>query len=214
MISLLASVLLAAITANDAPALLAENATASEIIAACRSLVPERAVVSGRIIYTRRKSIVTGKRAVDRDYRYRLSRIGKTTTLMMGPVDGGELEVVTPPASGDMAIEGTGVNWSDLTLDYLWWDDVRFDPEQKEETKTLFKCARLLLTKGDRVIRLWVTYKHGAPIEAEELRGGKTVRKLWASSIKSFSGRWMASRLEVQDMETKRRTRITVEALD
>lgn len=213
MSALLAGIiLLANALGNEAASMLSEDASAAEIIAACRSLVPSKAELEGKIVYAHRKSVATGKRAVDRDYRYTLRREGKTTELKVGPVDG-ELTTIEAPKTGDFSIEGTGVNYSDLALDYLWWDDISFDPEQKTETLTILKCARLLLKKGDRTIRLWVTYRHGAPEQAEELKDGKVIRKLWASRIKSFGERWMASRLEVQDMTTQRRTRITVDAL-
>ena len=207
MIAILSALLLATVDG----AVLHEDASAGEIIAACRSMVPDNAELSGRLIYTRKKSVVTGKRETERDYRYHLKRSGRNTDLKIAPSEGGEFTKVEAPKDGVGAIEGTGVEWSDLTLDYLWWDDVKFDPEEKTETPTLFKCARLLLTKGERTIRVWITYKHGAPEKAEELRNGEVVRKLWASSIKKFGERWMASRLEVQDVATRRRTRITVE---
>ena len=71
----------------------------------------------------------------------------------------------------------------------------------------------MLLKKGDRTVRVWVDRKTGALMQAEELKDGKTVRRLWGTRIKKFGERWMANVLEVETIGSGHRTKITVEEL-
>jgi hypothetical protein len=105
------------------------------------------------------------------------------------------------------------VTWSDLTLDYLWWDDFSFDAEREGETVHGQVCAVVVMKKGDREVRVWIDRKTGALMQAEEMRGGKTVRRLWGTRIKKFGERWMANVLEVETVGSGHRTKITVEKL-
>ena len=74
-------------------------------------------------------------------------------------------------------------------------------------------CAVVLLKKGDRTVRVWVDRKTGAMMQAEELKDGKAVRRLWGTRIKKFGERWMANVLEVETIGSGHRTKITVEEL-
>ena len=49
--------------------------------------------------------------------------------------------------------------------------------------------------------------------KAEELKDGKTVRRLWGTRIRKFGERWMANVLEVETLGSGHRTKITVEEL-
>ena len=108
---------------------------------------------------------------------------------------------------------GTDVTWSDITLDYLWWDDVSFDAERESETVHGQVCSVVVMRKGDRMVRVWIDRKTGALMQAEEFGGGKPVRRLWGTRIKKFGDRWMANVLEVETMGSGHRTKITVEKM-
>ena len=110
-------------------------------------------------------------------------------------------------------ILGTDVTWSDVTLDYLWWDDFSFDEEREAESVHGQKCAVVLMKKGDRTVRVWVDRKTGALMQAEELVDGKPVRRLWGTRIKKFGDRWVANVMEVETLGSGHRTKITVEEL-
>ena len=110
-------------------------------------------------------------------------------------------------------ILGTDVTWSDLALEYLWWDDVSFDGEREGETVNGQVCAVVAMRKGGRTVRVWVDRKTGALMQAEELADGKPVRRLWGTRIKKFGDRWMANVLEVETLGSGHRTKITVEKL-
>ena len=205
MIALLASVLVATNAVSATPALPA-GATAEELVASCRAMIPCTAEIEGRIVLRSRKGIVQAEHA------YVLRRADGATALT---IDGRPVE---PPAPGDgsapsRALMGTDVTWSDVTLDYLWWDEFAYDTARESETVHGQLCSVVHLKKGDRTVRVWVDRKTGAMLQAEELTGGKAVRRLWGTRIKKFDGRWMPSQLEVETLGSGHRTKITVEKL-
>lgn len=207
MLAALASVALAAAAAS-APVvpesnvpLLPPDATAAEMVACCRAMLPREAELSGRIILRNRRGTVQA------EHSYLLRRSEGATTL----------EVDGKPLARDVAggaIMGTDVTWSDLTLEYLWWGDVSFDKERESETVHGQKCSVLVLKSGERTVRAWVDRKTGAMMQAEELANGKAARRLWGTRIKKFGDRWAPNVLEVETLGSGHRTKITVEKLE
>ena len=191
MIALLASVLIAT------------NATPHELVSRCRERVPSDVELSGRLVLRNRRGVVKAEHA------YVLTRAGGKTTLV---ADGRPLAKPADGASDD-AILGTDVTWSDLTLDYLWWDDVSFDAEREGETVHGQVCAVVVLCKGERTVRVWIDRKTGCLMQAEEFRGDKRVRRLWGARLKKFGDRWMANVMEVETEGSGHRTKIVVEDL-
>lgn len=180
---------------------LPEDATAAEMVACCRTMLPCDAELAGRIILRNRRGTVQAEHA------YVLRRAEGATAL---DVDGKRLE----RDDGRGAIMGTDVTWSDLTLDYLWWDDVSFDAERESETVHGQKCCVIVLKSGDRLVRAWVDRKTGAMMQAEEVADGRPVRRLWGTRIKKFGDRWAPNVLEVETLGSGHRTKITVERLE
>lgn len=201
MISLLAT---AAVVTNvlfgssSAP-LVSASSSAAEIVNVCRSMIPADVTLEGRVILRSRRGIVRSQ------YDYRLERRAGETKLVFTE-DGKEI-----PYSREGRLLGTDITWSDITLDYLWWDDFSFDPEKEAESVHGQVCLVLLLKKDSRVVRVWVDRKTGALMQAEELEGGKAVRRLWGTRIKKFGERWMANVMEVETVGSGHRTKITVE---
>lgn len=186
--------------------LLSTNATPRELVMSCRAMIPAEVELSGRILRRNRKGIVQSEHA------YRLVRQQGETKLAVGEVGAAELTPVTR-AAGAGRILDTDVTWSDLTLDYLWWDDFAFDAEREGESVHGQVCAVVLLRKGERTVRVWIDRKTGALMQAEEMDGEKTVRRLWGTRLKKFGDRWMANVLEVETLGSGQRTKITVEKL-
>ncbi len=182
--------------------LVATNATPAELVRNCRTMIPANVQLDGRIILRNRKGIPQA------EYDYTLTRRNGETDLQLRDEDG---KSVAFEKNGQ--ILKTDVTWSDLTLDYLWWDDFAFDAEREAESVHGQKCAVVLMKKGDRTVRVWVDRKTGALMQAEELRGGKPVRRLWGTRIKKFGDRWMANVMEVETLGSGHRTKITVEEL-
>ena len=181
--------------------LILTNAPAAEVVANCRSMIPADAELKGRIVLRSRKGIVQA------EYGYDLVRKAGETDLKLTKDD----KDVEFEKSGQ--ILGTDVTWSDLTLDYLWWDDVSFDAEREGETVHGQVCTVIVMKKGERQVRVWVDRKTGALMQAEEMKDGKAVRRLWGTRLKKFGERWMANVMEVETIGSGHRTKITVEEL-
>ena len=186
--------------------LLSTNATPRELVTSCRSMIPSNVELSGRIILRNRKGIPQA------EHDYVLSRSNSVTRLAVDgkPYGASQTFQTSKPFE---PILGTDVTWSDLTLDYLWWDDFSFDAEREGETVHGQVCAVVVMKKDDRAVRVWVDRKTGALMQAEELKGGKAVRRLWGTRIRKFGERWMANVLEVETIGSGHRTKITVEEL-
>ena len=181
--------------------LISTNAPAAEVAANCRSMIPADVELKGRIVLRSRKGIVQA------EYGYDLVRKAGETDLKLTKDD----KDVEFEKSGQ--ILGTDVTWSDLTLDYLWWDDVSFDAEREGETVHGQVCTVIVMKKGERQVRVWVDRKTGALMQAEEMKDGKAVRRLWGTRLKKFGERWMANVMEVETVGSGHRTKITVEEL-
>jgi hypothetical protein len=172
------------------------------LVESCRTMVPAHVEISGRIILRNRRGIVQA------EYGYDLVRDKGETRLVVRDQAGAEV-----PFSPQGRILGTDVTWSDLTLDYLWWDDFGYDETRESETVHGQTCRVILMKKDERVVRVWVDRKTGAMMQAEELVGGKPVRRLWGTRIKKFGERWAPNVLEVETLGSGHRTKITVEKL-
>ena len=186
--------------------LLSTNVTPRELVMNCRSMVPANVELRGRIILRNRKGIPQA------EHDYVLSRSNAVTRLT---VDGNPVPdpSTSSSSSSSLPLFNTDVTWSDITLDYLWWDDFSFDGERESETVHGQVCAVVVMKKGDRAVRVWVDRKTGALMQAEEFADGKTVRRLWGTRIRKFGERWMANVLEVETLGSGHRTKITVEEL-
>ena len=186
--------------------LVSTNATAHELVASCRTMIPANVELSGRIILRNRKGIPQA------EHDYVLTRSNSITRLTIDGKPYGPSET-SQTAKPSEPLLGTDVTWSDLTLDYLWWDDFSFDAERDGETVHGQTCAVIVMKKGERTVRVWVDRKTGAMMQAEEFRDGEAVRRLWGTRIKKFDERWMANVLEVETVGFGHRTKITVEGM-
>ena len=182
--------------------LLSTNATPRELVESCRAMIPADVELGGRIVLRNRRGIPQA------EYGYVLKRVGGKTDLAVKDEAGKDV-----PFEKAGRILGTDVTWSDLTLDYLWWDDFAYDAARESETVHGQRCSVVLLKKGERTVRVWVDRRTGALMQAEELRGEKAVRRLWGTRLKKFDDRWVASQLEVETLGSGHRTKITVEKL-
>ena len=171
--------------------LISTNAPAAEVIANCRTMVPSDVELKGRIVLRSRRGIAQA------EYDYDLVRKAGETNLMISK-DGKKVEF---EKSGP--ILGTDVTWSDITLDYLWWDDFAYDERREGESVHGQVCTVIVMKKGERTVRVWVDRK----------TGGKAVRRLWGTRLKKFGERWMANVMEVETIGSGHRTKITVEEM-
>ena len=199
---LLAATELPSLPGSDGKLFVPREATARELVESCRTMIPRDVELSGRIVLRNRKGIPQA------EYSYVLNRRGGTTDLKLKDEEGREVAF-----EREGRILKTDVTWSDLTLDYLWWDDFSFDAEREGESVHGQVCAVVLMKKGGRTVRVWVDRKTGAMMQAEEIADGKPIRRLWGTRIRKFGDRWMANVLEVETMGSGHRTKITVEEM-
>lgn len=183
--------------------LLSTNATPRQLVQSCRDMIPRNVEIRGELNLRNRRGISLAK------YDYALVRSNAVTRLI---VDGKNIEAVEGEDASAPILK-TDVTWSDLTLEYLWWDDFSFDAEKEAESVHGQKCAVIILKKGERSVRVWVDRKTGALMQAEELKGSSPVRRLWGTRIKKFGERWMANVMEVETLGSGHRTKITVKSL-
>lgn len=181
---------------------LPRDASAKDLVENCRTMIPRDVELSGRIILRSRRGIPIA------EYNYRLVRRNAQTDLQLTDDGGKAVEF-----KREGRILKTDVTWSDLTLDYLWWDDFSFDDEREGETVHGQICSVVVMKKGERTVRVWVDRKTGAMLQAEEFRGDKAIRRLWGTRVKKFGERWMANVMEVETIGSGHRTKITVEEM-
>ena len=182
--------------------LIATNAPAAALVQSCRTMIPAGVELDGRIILRNRKGFSQA------EYDYVLTRKSGETDLVIRDSAGNPISF-----EREGRILRTDVTWSDVTLDYLWWDDFSFDEERESESVHGQTCSVVLMKKGDRTVRVWVDRKTGALMQAEEIVAGKPVRRLWGTRMKKFGDRWMANVMEVETLGSGHRTKITVEEL-
>jgi len=175
--------------------LLSTNATPCELVAACRSMLPANVELSGRLVMRNRRGVSLA------EHDYILTRTNAETRLT---VDGKPFDLNSQPPTPNSQhstlnsqlstpnpqlptpnILGTDVTASDLTLEYLWWDDLSFDAEREGETVNGQVCAVVVMRKGERTVRAWVDRKTGALMQAEEMKGEEPYRRLWERGSRS-----------------------------
>lgn len=178
----------------------AENATAREMIEGCRAMVPKNVEILGHINRRSRRGTQIAA------YRYHLKRTGNKTDLTVTDKAGKPVEFKKKGRLLD-----TDITWSDITFDYLWWDDISFDAEKESETTQGIICRVILLKNGDRTVRVWIDKRTGAMLQAHELVKGEVKRELFCTSLKKFGERWAPKNIEVGPPGAKYRTKIVVE---
>ena len=218
LVAAIASILAAATPAEEQAAFSAE-----EILSGCRASLPARPVrLSGDIVLRNRKGIPSG------EYGYTLSmdRSRTPSTLEIEVRPRGEtntlekFSLVRPGPVPEGFVMNTDVKWLDLSLDFLWWKNPRFEEERTGESVHGQKCNVILVSPPDSIpgvggARLWADRKTGCLMQAEELDGNmRPKRRIWGTRIKKFDGRWMANVLEVETLGSGHRTKITVESVE
>lgn len=217
MTTLLASVFFAAAPVQNVESALAaeskpvvsEGASAREIIETCRSMIPGDVEIRGHFRLRSRRGSTKSV------HNYILKRIDGKTELSITDEDGRNVEY---KKEGFLLGEKSGIaiTWSDLVLDYLWWDDVSFDVKKESETAQGILGRVVLLKNGDRVIRVWVDKRTGAILQAHELaKNGdgdyEIKRELFCTSLKKFGERWSPKNIEVGPPGAKYRTKIVID---
>ncbi len=142
-----------------------------------------------------------------------MTRDGRTADLAF--FSGPDLVASEPPSLAGR-VGGTDLTWLDLTMDFLWWPDVRMDGEGTAKGRA---CDVLVATPpspiaGCSAVRMWIDRKLGFLMQVEQLDPqGEPVRKMWVQSVKKMNARWMIRDMEVEMMGSGHRTRLYVDRL-
>lgn len=224
------------------PPRLTATSSASDVLDACRSMLPSKPVeLRGALILRNRRGIVS------KEFNYALvmrrTREITQMTVRLFPRDGTNVlveafiarrgtarpditiasygeKLAAEPVKGLLdRVMGTDVTWLDLTFDFLWWQDAAYEDERDGESVHGQKCSVIIVkpsspVEGLAAVRLWADKKTGCLMQAEQLdESMKPIRRLWGTRVKKFDGRWMVSVLEVETLGSRHRTKITVDSL-
>ena len=107
----------------------------------------------------------------------------------------------------------TDMSWLDLTLDFLWWKDVRLEGEGS----VLNRACDILLARPPAPIpdcsgvRIWLLRENGFLMRAEQLDpDGKPLRRMSVRGVENFKGRKFVNELDVEAERSDFRTRLHV----
>ena len=221
------------------PPKLTVQASATDVLLACREMLPTRPIkLTGALILRNRKGIV--QKECDYSLVMRRSRVAtRLSVRLFARHETNELASVEISRSGSaqptvqLVSDGksqevgsplervldTDVTWLDLTFDFLWWTDAEYETAREGETVHGQTCMVILVRPpakiaGLEAVRLWADKKTGCLMQAEQLGEGlKPLRRLWGTRVKKCDGRWMVSVIEVETLGSRHRTKITVESL-
>ena len=125
------------------------------------------------------------------------------------------MALTNSPALTD-SVQGTDITWMDLSLAFLWWPEARLDGEKHFRGSL---CDIVVIEPpapiaGCAAMRLWVDRKLRFLRQVEQLdETGKSVRKMWVSSVGKLHDRWMIRDMEVERPGSGQRTKLHVEDL-
>jgi len=216
-----------------------ENLTAAQILSACTKIIPtERLLLKGTLSVFKVRGIPLA------EYPYKLlmdwGANPPTAECLLLDAQGTSLvqrAVMTRPAGKQAQIKlysgpeqkpeetpsysarilGTDMTWLDLTLDFLWWKDARFDDTPRGDSLTGRDCDILVAVPpgpipGCSAVRVWVDRQLRCVMQAEQLGPqGDAVRKMWVQRVKKIEDRWMIRDMEIETLNSGHRTRLFVD---
>ena len=216
-----------------------ENLTAAQTLEACTRLIPtETLLLKGSLTVRKLRGIVL----MEHPFKLLMDWGAKTPTAEVLLLDkkgeslieravltrpaglpaqillfeGAEQKPVDAPSYAGR-IRGTDMTWMDLTLDFLWWKDVRFDDKPRGDSRNGRDCDILVAVPpapipGCSAVRIWVDRQMRCLMQMEQLDPqGKAVRKMWVQRVKKMDDRWMIRTMEIETLKSGHRTQLLVE---
>lgn len=217
----------------------AENLTAVQVLNACTRMIPtERLLLTGTLTVRKVRGIVLA------EFPFKLmlewgATVPSAECLLLDPQGTSLVQraVMTRPAGKPAQIRlysgpeqkreetpsyssrvcGTDMTWMDLTLDFLWWKEARFDDVPRGECYSGRDCDILVTVPpgpipGCSAVRVWVDRQLRCVMQAEQLDPqGNAVRKMWVQRVKKTGDRWMIRDMEIETLNSGHRTRLFVD---
>lgn len=215
----------------------ASRRQASAILSACTANLPrERMELSGTLTVRRQRGFILSESPYRLELEWGATPALATVTLLapgsttavqrvvmtrdgrqasLAFFNGPNLAPAEPPSLAGR-VGGTDLTWLDLTMDFLWWPDVRLDGEGDAKGRA---CDIIVATPptpipGCAAVRMWIDRKLGFLMQVEQLDPqGAPVRKMWVQSVRKMNERWMIRDMEVEMMGSGHRTRLYVDRL-
>jgi hypothetical protein len=217
-----------------------ENLTAAQTLEACTRLIPsEPLLLKGSLTVRKLRGIVL----MEQPFKLLMDWGASTPTaevLLLDPAgtslveravlarpagqpaqirlfEGPEQKPAAEPPSYAGRIRGTDMTWMDLTLDFLWWKDVRFDDKPRGESRNGRACDILVAVPpwpipGCSAVRIWVDRQLRCLMQVEQLDPqGNAVRKMWVQRVKKMDDRWMIRDMEIETLNSGHRTKLFVD---
>lgn len=216
-----------------------ENLSAAELLNACARMIPlEPLVLKGEMIVrkergielaTHRFQLMTDWGATPPSAECLLLDAAGTTVVervVLVRPENGEAEIKLyqgleqeefTSISYAGRIRGTDMTWLDLTLDFLWWKDVRFADQPEGKCRLGRSCYILVVVPprpvaGCSAMRIWVDKQIKCIMQAEQLNPqGDTVRRMWVQRVKKMDDRWMIRHMEIETIGSGHRTKLLVD---
>ena len=216
-----------------------ENLTAAQTLNACSQIIPsDRLLLKGTLTVRKLRGIVLAEQPFKllMDWGAKLPTAEvllldtEGTSLVQRAVltrppgqpaqiklyEGPEQKPVDAPSYAGR-IRGTDMTWMDLTLDFLWWTDVRFDDIPRGESHNGRDCDILVTVPpapipGCSAVRVWVDRQLRCVMQAEQLDPqGNPVRKMCVQRVKKMDDRWMIRDMEIETLNSGHRTKLFVD---
>jgi len=216
-----------------------ENLSAAELLNACSRMIPlEPLVLKGEMIVRKERGIelATVPFQLMTDWG---ANPPSAECLLLDPSGTAVVErvVMTRPENGiadikryegtekteysDVSyagrIRGTDMTWLDLTLDFLWWKDVRFADIPEGDCRLGRMCYILVAVPPEPLagcsgMRIWVDKQLKCIMQAEQLNPqGDAVRRMWVQRVKKMDDRWMIRHMEIETLGSGHRTKLMVD---
>lgn len=212
--------------------------TATETLAACTASLPrERLLLKGALSVRRQRGIVEAEYPFQLDLNWGAIPATATCSLytpgstaiaervVMQRQSGrsqialysGPKLTLQPAPSLASRVRGTDMTWLDITLDFLWWPDARFDGMGLVLGRT---CDILVVTPpipvaGCSAVRLWIDRRLHFLMQAEQLDPqGNPIRRMWVQRVKKINARWMIRDMEIETIGGNYRTRLYVDDIE
>ena len=115
----------------------------------------------------------------------------------------------------DLPLEGTDINWLDLSLSYLWWLGGRTVGTEHVKGRACFVVDLPVPNEVSTVcatVRLWIESKVHVLLQAEAYDAKQQrLRALRVKSFKKIKDLWMLEDLEVQSYPSRHYTQLRVQ---
>ena len=216
-----------------------ENLTAAQTLNACSQIIPsDRLLLKGTLTVRKLRGIVLAeqpfKLLMDWGAKMPTAEVllldTEGTSLVQRAVltrppgqpaqiklyEGPEQKPVDAPSYAGR-IRGTDMTWMDLTLDFLWWKEVRFDDTPRGDSHNGRDCDILVTVPpapipGCSAVRVWVDRQLRCVMQAEQLDPqGNPVRKMWVQRVKKMDDRWMIRDMQIETLNSGHRTQLFVD---